>query len=87
VETRVETGEGKSGRIFFTLPGDRQDALRSLNYKVAIAFHDFLGKPTSSIFVPSPKPVTGVSTYHGEKGEIIPNVNVASVTAQNLDKR
>jgi hypothetical protein len=76
-ERRVETGEGKNGRIFFTLPGKRYDQFQSLNFKATITFFDFLGNPCSKTFVPYPTPLVGVDIYPGEIGEILTTEAVA----------
>jgi hypothetical protein len=70
-ERRVETGEGKVGRIFFTMPGKRYDQLQTLNFRAVITFTDFLGKTCSANFVPHPTPLVGVDIYPGEMGEIL----------------
>jgi hypothetical protein len=70
-ERRVETGEGKVGRIFFTLHGKRYDQLQSLNFRAIITFTDFLGNSCSASFVPHPTPLIGVNIYPGEIGEIL----------------
>jgi hypothetical protein len=85
-ERRVETGEGKAGRVFFTLSGNRMDVLNTKNFKACLAFHDFTGKPCTQIFVPHPSPLVGVSTYSGEEGEIISSESVEELTSNAAKK-
>jgi hypothetical protein len=84
IQSRVLTGEGKAGRLFFNVPGDRMALLQSLHYKVTILCHDFTGKRFESVFTPSPVPVIGVSTYADEEGEIIPNENRSMEAAADV---
>lgn len=70
VERRVETGEAKTGRIFFRLQGNRTDQIKSLQFKITISFSDFLGHRTETTFTPSPVPLTGIRRYPGEQGTI-----------------
>ena len=71
VEGRVQTGEGKTGRVFFTLPGNRLNQLNSLQFRVRIGFRDFRGHRFESMFIPSPTPIIGVAKYANEVGQII----------------
>jgi hypothetical protein len=72
MERRVETGEAKTGRIFFSLLGDRQNQLKSLQFSVEISCMDFTGKRVVGKFIPDPSPVIGVALYPSEKGTILP---------------
>ena len=92
-ERRVETGEGKVGRILFTLQGDRTEQIKSLQFCVVISFADFLGKFVSQRFMPDPRPLRGVDTYPTELGQILaagsesnPNPTPVKMSARNEQK-
>jgi hypothetical protein len=72
LERRLETGEAKHGRILFTIPGDRVEQIRSLQFKVRLRCRDFLGNLAETSFSPSSIPVTGVPIYPTEHGEVLP---------------
>jgi hypothetical protein len=71
IERRVETGEAKTGRIFFTLPGNRIDQIRGLHFKLRVICHDFLGAPCTALFSPAAEPVFGVPIYPNEMGQVL----------------
>jgi len=73
IEKRVETGDAKTGRVFFSLPGDRGDQIKSLQFEIEITFSDFLGNDISAKFKPNPAPLVGISLYPTEMGTIEPN--------------
>jgi hypothetical protein len=68
MEKRLETGEGKVGRIFFTIPGNRTDQLKTAQFKVHVGFYDFMGKNVEQTFIPNPAPLVGVQIYPSEQG-------------------
>jgi hypothetical protein len=70
-EQRLETGEAKMGRLFFTLAGDRTDQIRGLHFRLRVICHDFLGAPSTAMFAPSATPLIGVPIYPNEMGEIL----------------
>jgi hypothetical protein len=70
VEYSMEAGEGKVGRVVFTLDGDRREMLKALNYRVVIAFNDAFGNPWYGTFMPNPKPVVGLGVFPNEQGSI-----------------
>ena len=72
LERRLETGEGKAGRIFFALKGDRINQLASANFKAKLGCFDFKGKLTQKTFIPHGAPLSGVQLYPSEEGTIIP---------------
>jgi len=65
---RVETGEAKTGRIFFKLKVSRHAQLATAQFKVTVSFNDFRSVRFSGVFVPSPLPLKGVSLYPSEQG-------------------
>jgi hypothetical protein len=71
MERRLETGEGRTGRVFFTLAGDRINQLQAANFTAKVYCHDFVGKRAEGIFRPHGPLVTGVAVYPGEEGSII----------------
>jgi hypothetical protein len=71
-EGRVETGEGRTGRIFFTIRGDKRTQLNSLNFRIRVGCFDFLGKEAFTFFTPSSELPSGVPVYPLEKGEVLP---------------
>lgn len=83
INHRVETGDGKQGRIFFWLRGDHIAEIRSLQYQVEIEFHDFLGRPWSRTYIPSPNPVTSIGMYPGERGEILSDTSVPELSSSS----
>jgi hypothetical protein len=74
LERRLETGEGKAGRVFFTIAGDRIDQLKSANFTATIGCLDFQGSLIKKIFTPHGAPLVGVQLYPGEKGAILPKL-------------
>lgn len=66
IESRLETGDAKVGRAFFSLPGDRRSQLLSLNYTATITVQDFKGNEFSAKFLPHSVPVFESKTYPGE---------------------
>ena len=70
LEKRLETGEGKAGRIFYKIEGDRIDQLKSANFKATIGCLDFQGNLVNTIFTPQGAPLVGVQLYPGEKGGV-----------------
>ena len=71
LESKLDTGDCRIGRLFFDLPGNRVDQLRALNYEVAISCSDFQGKAVVGTFRPSPTPITGVKIFPGETGGFV----------------
>ncbi len=74
IEKRLETGEGKAGRAFFTIPGDRTDQLKAANFRATIGCLDFRGNLIKTEFVPQGPLLSGVQIYPGEKGSILPKL-------------
>jgi hypothetical protein len=72
IQTRLETGEARTGRVFYTIPGDRISQLGSANFRATVAFLDFTGKVVKQNFIPHGAPLVGVKLFPGEKGSIIP---------------
>ena len=74
LERRLETGEGKAGRVFYTIPGDRIDQLKSANFKAFLGCFDFQGTLIRNVFNPHGAPLVGVQLYPGEKGTFSPKL-------------
>jgi hypothetical protein len=70
LERRLETGEGKVGRVFFALPGNRISQLVTANFDVTLGFYDYKGKLVQGKFVPHSAPLIGVQIFPGEKGSV-----------------
>jgi hypothetical protein len=76
MERRIEIGEAKTGRIFFTLQGDRADQFRSLQFRIEISCMDFLGQVAKAEFKPDPTPIKFIGIYPTEKGTILQKPSV-----------
>lgn len=72
LERRLDTGEGRVGRIFYSLPGDRIDQLKAANFTATLGCLDFKGKLVQGKFIPHGALLTGVQIYPAEQGTITP---------------
>jgi hypothetical protein len=71
MEARLETGEGRNGRIFFNLQGSRIDQLKTANFIARIYCHDFLGNRFEGIFRPHGPVITVGGLYPHEEGGFV----------------
>jgi hypothetical protein len=64
---QIPTGEGRLGRLLYTLPGNRIPQLNSLQFSIVVKCADFTGNISTGTFTPDPHPVDGIKMYPGEK--------------------
>lgn len=63
---RLGTGDGKAGRLMFTIKGDRLAQVNGLQFKIKVECSDYADRITSAVFSPDPKPLVGIKMYPGE---------------------
>ena len=62
---RLEKGEGKMGRILFTVPGNRLNEIATAKWRIAVQCKDFEGTFCSAEYGPSGVPLTTTLMYPG----------------------
>jgi hypothetical protein len=65
VETPIERRSQRTGKMLFTIPGNRTQELSELRSTLKISCRDFEGNPTTSIYKPT-DPEGVVAFYHHE---------------------
>lgn len=66
-ENSIERGGVASGRLLFTLQGDRSQQIKSLQYTMEFTCEDYLGTTYSAIYKPSPEPLKELLTLAHER--------------------
>ena len=69
-EKSIERGGVASGRLLFTLPGNRAQQIQSLQYTMEFACEDYQGNRYTAVYRPSPEPVTQLLTFPHERATI-----------------
>ena len=69
-ENSIERGGVASGRLLFTLRGNRTQQLQSLQYTIEFTCADYQGTKYAAIYRPSPEPVTELITFAHERAVI-----------------
>jgi hypothetical protein len=64
---RLERGEGKLGRIIFSVPRDRSEQIATHQFVITVTCHDFQGTPCFTAYKPSGVPLPSVMMFPGEK--------------------
>lgn len=64
---RLERGEGKLGRIIFSIPGNRAEQIATNQFTITVGCFDFQGTPCSAAYKPSGVPLPAVMMFPGEK--------------------
>ena len=64
---RLERGEGRLGRIIFSIPGDRTKQIADHQFVITVTCHDFQGTPCFTAYKPSGVPLPTVMMFPGEK--------------------
>jgi hypothetical protein len=77
---QLTRGDGRSGRLMFTLSGDRSTQIKACQYKIVVECLDFEGTSCTATFAPDPNPTVGIKMYPGEQlqkvaGELAPSVS------------
>jgi hypothetical protein len=71
-EKSIERGSVASGRLLFTLPGNRTQQIQSLQYTMIFTCEDYLGTKYTAIYKPSSEPVAGLITFPHERAVFKP---------------
>jgi len=71
LETPIQKGQFVGGRIFFAVPGNRTEQIKSIRHSIEIECQDYLGKSTKAKYQPSPIPVKTLLSHYKEKREAI----------------
>ena len=69
-EKSIERGGVASGRLLFTLPGNRTKQIQSLQYTMEFTCEDYQRFKYSAIYTPSPDPLTELLTLAHERAAI-----------------
>jgi hypothetical protein len=69
-EKPIERGGVASGRLLFTLHGDRTQQIQSLQYTMEFSCEDYQGNKYTAIYRPSPEPVSQLLTLPHERAVI-----------------
>lgn len=64
---QIARGDARSGRLLFTLPGDRTEQVRSLQLRISVMCSDYAGNTAVAHFIPDPKPMDYIKFFPGEK--------------------
>jgi hypothetical protein len=64
---RLERGEGKIGRLVFSVPGNRLGQIASNQYSITLSCSDFEGTQCVASFKPSGVPLDGIRVVPGEQ--------------------
>ncbi len=84
LETPIPRGGHVLGRVFFTIPGNRTEQVKSLQYKIHVHCMDCFGATSETVYTPDPKP-SGKLFYHPyEKVEILTSHKSDSSTTPQL---
>jgi hypothetical protein len=70
-ENSIPRGGIASGRLLFTLPGDRSAEIKSLQHTIHFSCEDYLGNTYKASYKPSSEPVTILLTLPHEKAEFM----------------
>lgn len=70
-EAVVERGRAVYGRLLFTVPGDRDGQIKALQHRIDVSFQDYLSRPYSASYVPSPKPLPSLTRHPHEKTKFV----------------
>jgi hypothetical protein len=71
LETPIDRGQFVGGRLFFVLPGDRTEQIKSVQNTIEIKCEDYLGNTASAEYKPSAVPVKSLLSHYKEKRESI----------------
>jgi hypothetical protein len=66
---RIERGEGKLGRILFTVPHNRAEEIKGGQFTITVQCFDCEDTSCSAMYRPSGVPLIGIRTFPGEKWE------------------
>jgi hypothetical protein len=71
LETPIQKGQFVGGRIFFAVPGDRTEQIKSIQHTIEIECQDYLGNISTAKYQPSPLPPKALLGHYKEKREPI----------------
>jgi hypothetical protein len=80
---QVPRGGHRSGRLLFTVPGNRTAQVESLQYRIDVTCHDYLSTPYTASYIPSPKPIVG-GILHLPTEDVKPLQPLPSAAAASL---
>jgi hypothetical protein len=71
LETPIQKGQFIGGRLFFAVPGDRSEQIKSIQHTIEIECQDYLGNASKARYQPSPTPPKALLAHYKEKREQI----------------
>jgi len=85
-EKAVERGGAIYGRLVFALPGDRNDQVKTLQFRIKVTVEDYTRRKCTGIYVPSSKPMASLLRHPFEKGEFIKEPEAAAEIAPAAER-
>jgi hypothetical protein len=67
ITNRLERGEGKLGRLLFTVPNNRLDEIATKKWDIKVQCFDFEGTPCLAVYRPTETPLPNTLMFPGEK--------------------
>jgi len=78
-EKAIERGGAVHGRLVFTVPGNRDAQIKSLQHRIEVCVHDFLSNPYTSVYIPSAVPASNLIRHPHENARFIKSSEVPSI--------
>jgi len=78
LETPIQRGQFVGGRLFFALPGDRTEQIKSIQHTIEVQCRDYLGNAANAVYRPSSNPPKTLLGHYKEKREPIKQVDSSS---------